>query len=444
MTRMLLAGIALVFSLVAQSKNLSNETLAEQVKVEQANAMFLEGNYEQALSYYTAIRNSDGSSTSSESLRYNTAVCHYKMQQWEQAKTLFTQLHIEDPAESRFTYSLAVVEKNLGNTQRAAALFLEVSALSKDTKLSEAAGKQYRLLQASSKPLTKSRQTSKPLNLSIELNAGNDNNVLEPSDLSSTDRSDRFIEAIAMANWRSDGTASNRWVVDGFVYSSRYDAVEEYDFDMLDIGVRKYSPTEFGRWYWGIRSNATALGSDGYLHSNSAQLGAHGWFKDGYKWKAGYQYKNHRSLNEQFDPFAGDAHRLDLDLSGTTGENWNWKLGYRYEFDDRDDLDLGDLFTSYSAQRHSLQADWGMQRGSWRSKLSANYRNSKYMDNNLMLDGSSALRKDHRLKLSARSSWALFDDWSLSAEYSFTDNESNIEAYDYDRHMLLFGVRWDW
>lgn len=436
MTKIAPAAILVMISCIAHSKNLSSETL-----LEQANAMFENGNYKVALEYYTAIRDSDHDSAS---LRYNIAVCHYKMQQWGQAKALFSQLYSENSDQPQFTYSLAVVEKNLGNEQRAAALFLEVAALGIDSTLSEAARKQYGLLQASSKPFIQTRQASKPLNLSIELNAGNDDNILEPSDLSSTGRSDRFIEAIAMASWRSDGSASNRWVIDGFGYSSRYDTVDEYDFDMLDLGLRKYSPAEFGRWYWGVRSNAAALGSDGYLQSNSAQLGAQGWFESGYKWKAGYQYKIHRSLNEEFDPFAGDAHRLDLGLSGSINEHWNWKLAYRYEYDDRDDLNLDDFFTSYSAERHSLQADWGMQQGNWRSKLSANYRNSDYMDRNLMLDGSSVLRIDQRLKLSARSSWALFDDWTLSAEYSFTDNESNIETYDYDRHMLLFGVRWDW
>ncbi|MFK7731452.1 MAG: tetratricopeptide repeat protein, partial [Pseudomonadales bacterium] len=438
MMRIVLAGIFLTLSFFAQSKNTHDKNL-----LDQANMLFSKGDYEQALREYSAIRESDTSAAPSESLRYNIAVCHYKMKQWQQARALFTQLHNERLSESRFTYSLAVVEKNLGNTERAAALFLEVSALGKDQTLAEAARKQYQLLQPSSKPFVKTR-LSKPLNLSIELNAGNDNNVLEPSDLSGTGRSDRFTEAIAMVSWHSDGTANKRWLIDGFGYSSRYDSVDEYDFDMLDIGLRKYSPTDFGRWYWGVRSNATVLGGEGYLQSSSAQLGAQGWLEDSYKWKAGYQYKNHRSLNEQFDPFAGDAHRFDLEFAGSINDKQNWKLAYRYEFDDRDDLDLGDLFTSYSAQRHSLQAEWGLQRGHWRNKLSANYRSSDYMDTNLMLDGNIVSRKDQRMKLSARSSWALFDDWTLSAEYSFTDNKSNIETYDYDRHMLLFGVRWDW
>ncbi len=439
MKKTVLAGALLLLSFVAQSKDLSAEILEQK-----ARANFESGNFEQALEYYVAINNHREGAEHSTSVRYNIAVCHYKLQQWEQAKKLFTQLHNEQIEEPRITYSLAVVEKNLGNTQRAAALFLEVSALSNDSTLSDAARKQYRSLYSSGNSTTQTTRSHKPLNLSIELHKGNDNNVLQPSDLSSTGRSDRFTEAIAMASWQSDEPARNRWVVDGFAYASRYDTVDEYDFDMLDIGLRKYLPTHSGRWFWGLRSNISALGGDAYLHSSSAQLGAEGWLQEHYKWQASYQLKNHRSLNEQFDPFAGGSHRLNLNLSGSLLDNGQWKLGYRYEYDDRDDLDLGDLFTSYSARRHSVHADWGLKWGKWSGKLSASYRNSDYMDNNIMLDGSSALRKDQRVKLSFRNSWALFEDWSLSSEYSYANNESNIEAYDFDRHMLMFGVRWDW
>ncbi len=439
MKKTLLVITLLLLSFVAHSKELSAGNLEDKAK-----ANFLSGNYEQALEYYLALQDSNEGTESSKSVRYNIAVCHYKLQQWEQARTLFTQLHNEQADESRITYSLAVVEKNLGNTQRAAALFLEVSALSNDSTLSDAARKQYQSLYRPGKSTAQTRPGHKPLNLSIELHKGNDNNVLEPSDLSSTGRSDQFTEAMAMASWQSDDPASNRWVVDGFAYTSRYDTVDEYDFDMLDIGFRKYSPTQAGRWFWGIRSNASALGSDAYLHSSSAQLGAEGWLQENYRWQASYQLKNHRSLNEQFDPFAGDSHRLNLNLSGSLLGNGQWKLAYRFEHDDRDDLDLGELFTSYSAQRHSVQADWGLKRGKWSGKLSANYRDSDYMDHNAMLDGSSTLRRDQRVKLSLRNNWALFDNWSLSSEYSYTDNESNIETYDFDRHMLMFGVRWDW
>lgn len=435
----MLTSALLVLSVVVQSKSVSQSAL-----LEQATADFSAGNYDKALSGFRSIQSANMGSENSESLRYNIAVCHYKLQQWTPAKKLFTQLHHEQAGESQFTYSLAVIEKNLGNAQRAADLFLEVSALSTDSTLSDAARKQYHLLSQPGANANQTPRNSTLINISLELNAGNDNNVLEPGELSSTGRSDQFSEAIAMASWQSDDAANNRWVVDGFGYTSRYDSVDEYNFDMLDIGVRKYSPTEFGRWYWGIRSNASALGNNGYLHTNSLQLGNQGWLADRYKWKLDYQYKHRRSLNPQFDPFAGNTHRLNLNLAGTVSDNWQWKLGYRYDVDDRDDLDLGDLFTSYSAQRHGIEADWGYRQGKWLSKFSANYRWSDYMDDNTALDGSKTLRKDQRLKLSARSSWKLIDDWSLSAEYSFTNNESTIETYDYDRHMLIFGIRWDW
>ncbi|MCZ6832057.1 MAG: outer membrane beta-barrel protein, partial [Gammaproteobacteria bacterium] len=134
--------------------------------------------------------------------------------------------------------------------------------------------------------------------------------------------------------------------------------------------------------------------------------------------------------------------RFSLDYGGRAGAQSRWKIEYRYELDDRDDLDYGDAFSSYSAHRHSFGAGWAYASGQWRASLRADYRYSRYLDDNLFTDGSAVERQDHRYKMSLRGSWLFTSSWALTAEYSYTDNDSNIDSFDYDRQVMMLGIGW--
>lgn len=49
-------------------------------------------------------------------------------------------------------------------------------------------------------------------------------------------------------------------------------------------------------------------------------------------------------------------------------------------------------------------------------------------------------RKDERWRAGLDATWKLTDSWSLEASYGYVDNKSRSAVYDYDQHVVNFGV----
>ncbi len=376
-------------------------------------------------------------------LRYNIAVCHYHLKQLAQANLIFRLLYQEQSNQEKVAYSLAVTEKKLGNTDEARKLFLEIALMGTQKKYAGAAKQQYRELtgQHAGKEIA---DTASSMQFLADVRLGSDDNVIDPSDLSGNNKSDAFLETLVMTNWTSDNSSKGHWQIDGFVYTSDYHEVSEYDIAMVDVGFKKYFPETFGSWHLGARTDAISIGNHSYQKGLTLNAGAKGKLNQNRSWTFHYRYRHIDSLNEQYDPFAGNSQRLKLGLSGHLGESSSWDVHYRYEIDDLEDANFTDSFTSYSAQRQGVGAKLSHSIGDWRAALALDYRASNYLDNNLFVDGTERARQDDRYKLSLRTTRLIDKRWSLNAEFSYTDNDSNIERYDYRRRFFNTGISWHW
>lgn len=76
----------------------------------------------------------------------------------------------------------------------------------------------------------------------------------------------------------------------------------------------------------------------------------------------------------------------------------------------------------------------------WSLSAGATYLHSKYDGADVLL---GVVRKDKYYGLDANVSYALTRNWSVRAEYQFTDNRSNLALYEYDRHLLMFKLRYE-
>lgn len=403
----------------------------------QGVALFDQGEYSLALEQFLAAR--DAGQTD-RSLRHNIAVCYYKLKQWPEANTAFAALHAEDPYDSLVAYNLAVTEKKLGNTDRAAELFLDVSLTSPSSELALLANRQYERLDRVGDSTDNRKQGDWLANASFNL--GNDSNVIDPTDEATTERDDNFAEALVSAAWYSNPELSRAWTVDLLAYSSRYQDVDDYDIDLVSAGAQKYFPLARGHWFLGVEGERSRLGGDDYLGTLGTSIGTGQRYEKGGFWNLKYRFQDLNSLEDEYDPQDGVSHRVEADTGARLGKFGRWKLRYRYDFDDREDFESDERFTSYSAQRHGVMARWIKTGTQWEGLLSADYRFSRFEDDNTRAGEVIDRREDNRYKLSARLSWFLNKNLSLTADYSFTDSDSNIDRYDYDRHLIMGGINW--
>ena len=424
----------------------------------QAQQFFAEGDYRQAVELYQQLlseaqaddgtvstesgRTSDAHRASADiqSLQYNLAVCYYKLQEWAEASRRFRDLHRQYPDNDLVTYNLAVTEKKLGHRERAQALFATLAEKSSAGELSSLAKRQLAYLGSS--PVREGEWL-----LSLNLQYGNDDNVVDPVDTAGSERDDRFVETLVSASWYSDPNDRYRsWVVDGGGFFSRYQQVDEYDVDLLYAGAKKYFSRGDGYWLLGSRAETSQLAGDDYLRTLAVHLATGSSFEQSAtggqrSWHLRYRWQSISSLAAQYDQLAGSSHRLEAEYAGQGHRGWRWKLRYRLDSEDRDDLVSGDDFYSYSALRQGLLVQSSLTQGSWQWGAGAEFRTSDYRDDH-RIDGVSERRRDDRLRLHVRGERSLGPNWSLSAEYSYTDNHSTLAQYEYDRSLLMLGVGW--
>ena len=403
---------------------------------EQGVSLFESGDYRQAL---VAFEHARKQGQSDRGLRFNIAVCHVRLQQWSQANVAFSSLYQDDPTDSLVAYNLAITEKKMGHTERAAQLFLEVSLTSAADDLAVLANRQYqRMLHHGSVSNGNSTWLA-----SASLNLGSDSNVIDPTDESSAEQDDQFAEMIATASWYSSTDLRRAWVIDGLAYSSRYDQVDDYNVDLVSGGALKYVPLRSGYGFFGAEAERSKLGDEDYLGSIGAIAGT-GWRNEnGRFWSLRYRFQNISSLSDTFDPQEGHNHRIQAESGARVGALGRFSLRYQFDLDDREDLSEEGRFVSFSAQRHGLFARWSKTGPKWEALLSADYRFSRFDDDTqtfpIALDER---RKDQRYRINARLAWLFTEQISISLDYSYSDNDSTIDRYDYDRNLIMSGINW--
>ena len=401
-------------------------------------AAFKSGDFQRALESFQQARDA-GSKDSL--LQYNIAVCHFKLEQWSEANAGFAELYAQEPNDWLALYNLAITEKKLGRLEQAREYFFEVAGQGDMDQLALLAMRQYELLLAG-----KPEKIDRKWLGTVSVAYGLDDNVIDPTDDAPSQESDRFWEAMASASWFSNVDLARAWTIDGMAYASRYQQVSEYDIGIVNIGGKKHFPVGRGYLYGGADIEHIQLGSDPYQRNWSAKLGGNLPFGKRAFFNARYRYQKLNSLSEQFDPTAGSNQRVELALGSRLGTFSRWKVRYRFDDDDRQDdaftLGSDKLFVSYSAQRHGIKLRWSRLTPRWETSLSADYRYSQFRDDNVDFDGSSERRIDQRLLAAAKIAWFFVPKWQLSFDYSYTDNQSTIDVYQFDRSLMTLGINW--
>jgi tetratricopeptide (TPR) repeat protein len=432
----------LIFPLHANSQDQQSTALKPyKVLLNDGHQYFYNQQYQQALELYQWSYKAEPL----DSTLYNIAICHFKLKQWQSALTAFTQLQPDTDEANLITYNTAVVYKKLGNTQKALQLFQRTTENSEDEKLVQFSAKQVEQLTTLSVTPKQNDQSDSLWYGSLNISYGVDSDVVDPVDETNTSIRDNYVETLATIGWLDNVQSRNHWAIDAIYYGTHYEQVEDYDISLLSFGGQRYFslPTSNkDTLFLAANYDRLSLGGDDYLSNISFAVGTDFYIEKNSKLSARLRHKQVSEDDSVYEYLAG--HNNQFDIKWIQGDkNSRWALGLRFTDDHRNDRYTDTTFTSYSANRYSLIASKSWRLTDWRFNLSANYRVSDYQDSNVFDNLTTKKRNDDRLFISADTEYEIYKHWSLTAEISWLNNQSNIESYDYEQTLILGGISYN-
>ncbi len=429
--------------ILSQSIHAFSKTSQEQEFVDQARAAFNKKNYQQALNYYQQANRISPSYTQ----QYNIAVCYYKLNAWGEAYEAFKKLHTLEPDNERVHLNFALSAKKLGKHEEALAQFEYLSSFAESDTIAVLAYKHLKQVNQYRVNQNRKIKTDRFL-LSAVFGAGSDNNVVTLTDEVATTESDNFLETTLSGGWYSTADFDNSVYIDASYYASRYLEIDEYDVDVVSAGAKKYlTINPNNRIHLGLRLDQSSIGGEDYLRSTYINTGYRRMLSSAESVNVSLRYQNSVSQDEIYDGLAGKAIRVSTEYKKQHQKN-RLRLRYQYDTEDKNDgggdetLDGDISFISYSANRHSVHADWSYESAKWSTRFYLNYRYSRYQDEHLFVDDTGGLREDKKSKIGAHFSYALSSSWHLGLDVSHIRNNSSLDIYHYDQNIFLVTLAW--
>lgn len=391
---------------------------------------FRAGDYATALEHFESAQQAG---VDSPGLYYNLGVVHYRLGHYEQARQAFTQAAASQEFASLAQYNLGLVALKQGDQQRALAAFRKAQE-----------GKDIAVLRLADEQIARIEKASKAepdaWNFSFGIYGGYDDSIVDPVTQIGTTTGDSFTEIFVGTRGIVSGDSRRGVRLDLAGYFVRYAEEDSNDADVFRAGLSGLTP--LGRWQTetSIQLERSALGGEGYLQA--AHLVASGYrpLLPAIALLLDYRFTALQALETVYEPQEGIRHKLDMALRGGDFNNY-LEAGYRFEHNDREDLQEGTLFTSYSPTRHEVRI---RGRGAISGTLGISgeiaQRESRYNDPDRFADGSLITREDSRTSARLMLTGRLGTRWEMELGYEHNDNDSNIAAYDYTQNLYWIGV----
>lgn len=376
--------------------------------------LFQKGSYRQALERF---KQAHKAGMHSSALSYNLGVSYYKLRQYKSARQQFHSLLKNPSMRPLAALNLGLVEDKLKNEQQAIKWFRQAYEQQGDKKI--------RLLawQALGQMGIKLKKPFAPqTNAEVAMLLGTDSNVVDPVNPASN-ITDSYLEFYTSV----DHSLSETLAVSGLFLNQDYGTANSYDFQLMSLNLDK--SLALGDWQSTLRGmyNTSTLGGTEYQSAIGAQLQARKSLSNSHDLRLRYRYQQISSASRSY--LAG--WRMKLRAERIHKESGN-RLRYELELNDRADS----ATSSYSPTRHTLRYYVRERLGeNWKLSAYVGYRISDYTQ----VLGVS--RSDQRLRTKLRFKRKLSKELELLAEYSYTDNQSNVASYDYSRNVFALGLR---
>ena len=118
--------------------------------------------------------------------------------------------------------------------------------------------------------------------------------------------------------------------------------------------------------------------------------------------------------------------------------NWQPLLTLSASYgEERDQKNRPDLGRKFYGGRIGLAATPAPR---WSASAGLSYQDSRYDGPDILL---GQVRKDKYYGVDALVAYALDRNWSLRGEYNYNNNKSNLALYEFERHLFMFKVRYE-
>ncbi|MCH8499809.1 MAG: tetratricopeptide repeat protein [Marinobacter sp.] len=376
----------------------------------------------------------------SDALRYNLGVVYYRLGDLESALREFMDL-VSTRHRDLALYNLGLVAQAQGRSAVAQDYFTQVAKMAEQDNLRRLAMGQ--LVSAAQQQQEERRWLGY-----LSLSAGYEDNLSLLPDAVSSNLADTFSEAILVARgslWqRRERNRLDRLELTGNLYRRHYYSESDFSNDAAQLAIAWV--TEQGPNHWRAALNQGWIRTGGEprewqtsvdLRARHTGCGSHPSSRCELALRATYIRPY-----ERFKAYEGTRYQLTASQRDQWG-NWQGDLRYRFEVNNRRDLELDDLFVSLSPWRHGVQTSLRYRRWpSWVPGLEADYRLSDYPDRYRLGEDAEGRRRDHRYQgrgfLEVKPSQRLL----ITLEGSYTRNDSALPRYDYDNqvYQLVFGL----
>ena len=277
----------------------------------------------------------------------------------------------------------------------------------------------------------------------VSATLGHDDNVTlgDDSDVVASNQKDYFLDVLGSAGRYLTGNKDDGIRFTGTLYNREYDSDDDFNFLLVSGGLAYHK--KLGSWHgrFGAKYDYLEFGGDPYetVFTVSAE-GRHKFTKKT-ELRVRYRYSDIDAESSQFNRLEGDRHQVRAQYRLKHAGN-RYLLGNTFETNDRQDLSGVGTFSSSSPVRHAIQANAKIPLNpKWTAEFDVRYRDSRYKDDNIS-SGVSTRRNDDRFRAKAGLNYQIARKTDVFVNYMHTDNESNINSFDYERNEVSVGVNY--
>ncbi|MFH7321571.1 tetratricopeptide repeat protein [Desulfurivibrio sp. D14AmB] len=381
---------------------------------EQGIEAFRAGDYARAAQAFEQAR---AAGVDSAALYYNLGVSYYQLGEYGRAEQAFRQVLGVKAMAPLAAYNIGLVKNRQGREEEAAIWFRRAHRESSDPQLRLLAREALATLGHG--PAT----VGGPLRYAeAGLSYGYDSNIVEPIDAGS-ETSDTFLEYYAAAGLDLGRSVS----LAGLFLGQDYLSTDAYDLHFFSLELQKtLTFVDWGAAFGPLYSTST-MGDLSLQDALGFRLDLSRDLANGDRLLFRYRYEKISSSDRPY--LEGWLQKITLEYAGGAA---GYRVGYELELNGRTDS----ATASYSPSRHGLfsRFQYPLSRR-WEASAMARIRYSSYPE----LAGIN--RQDTQATLRTGLEFAASRRLKLLAEFSYENNRSNIDAYDYARSVLLTGVK---
>jgi hypothetical protein len=384
---------------------------------------FQDGKYDSALQQFYLAH---AAGMRSAAVSYNIGVCQYRTADYAGSAETFRRISLDYP-DLRFLayYNLGLALAQQNRDEEAQRAFLE-ARLSDDTTVVQLADAMLQRFTNERRTPAKAWQPASLFGFA-ELGFGYDDNLalLDETNISAGETTDSTFGEFFGRIGGTVGAAAN-FRYDASAYLVHYPDADRFDQSVLRLG---------GDWSWWVGDWSIYAGP--YFAYSTLD-------GDGYDQRVGLGLSVLRQLSQasQFAFFAVREGVANADSRYAFIEGSNQLLGMRYFHNSgRHRISLHYEFSiddrasaSVSPTRHSLRASYHQRFDeNWTAGVEASFRSSEYGD-------LSEPREEDLGEIALVLFRNLSSTWQISGEYRYSENDSNIGAFAYERHRATLGL----